>query len=200
MTLRIFASDRRWALRPAFLAVFVVCFTSACTTPMKTSPITEYSNALRALDQSPAPSPEANKAGIAAFEKFYASLTTGSVRDLTSKTYARELFFNDSLKTIRTASELEHYFLETAKNTERVTATVTDVAISGSNVYVRWEMEIEFKKFQRGEVHHSIGMTHLRFDEEGRIVLHQDYWDAASGFYEHVPILGSAIRWIKSMF
>jgi hypothetical protein len=41
-------------------------------------------------------------------------------------------------------------------------------------------------------------MTMLRFDGEGRVVLHQDFWDPAAGFYEHLPVLGGVLRWIKS--
>jgi hypothetical protein len=42
-------------------------------------------------------------------------------------------------------------------------------------------------------------MTHLKFNREGRIVLHQDYWDSTAGFFEYVPILGPVIRWIKML-
>ncbi|MDZ7644911.1 MAG: hypothetical protein U5K76_12275 [Woeseiaceae bacterium] len=29
---------------------------------------------------------------------------------------------------------------------------------------------------------------------DGRVALHQDFWDAAGGLYEHVPMLGGLIR------
>lgn len=41
-------------------------------------------------------------------------------------------------------------------------------------------------------------MTHLRFDREGKVVLHKDFWDAGGGFFEHLPVLGRAMRWVKS--
>jgi hypothetical protein len=41
-------------------------------------------------------------------------------------------------------------------------------------------------------------MTLLRFDKQGRVVLHQDFWDSSAGFYEHLPVLGGVMRWIKS--
>ena len=34
-------------------------------------------------------------------------------------------------------------------------------------------------------------------DGDGKIVLHRDYWDAASGLYEYLPVVGGLIRWIK---
>jgi hypothetical protein len=43
----------------------------------------------------------------------------------------------------------------------------------------------------------TIGMTHLRFDSEGKVVLHQDFWDSTRGIFEHVPVMGAGIRLVK---
>ena len=34
---------------------------------------------------------------------------------------------------------------------------------------------IRFKRFARGEETRSVGMTHVRFDSAGKVVLHQDF-------------------------
>jgi hypothetical protein len=34
-------------------------------------------------------------------------------------------------------------------------------------------------------------------DDEGRITLHRDYWDAAEELYEKLPLIGSLMRWLK---
>jgi hypothetical protein len=73
---------------------------------------------------------------------------------------------------------------------------VDDAAVSGRNVYVRWTMDVRFKGAE--EPVRTVGMTLLRFDAEGRAVLHQDFWDPAAGFYEHLPGVGGILRWIKS--
>lgn len=41
-------------------------------------------------------------------------------------------------------------------------------------------------------------MTHVRFDDQGKIVFHQDYWDAGSVVYERVPVVGWFVRKIKA--
>jgi hypothetical protein len=46
----------------------------------------------------------------------------------------------------------------------------------------------------------TVGVTHLRFDEAGRIILHQDFWDSAEGLYRHIPVLGSLIGVIRGRF
>ena len=45
----------------------------------------------------------------------------------------------------------------------------------------------------------AVGMSHVRFDKDGRIIFQQDYWDT-SIIYEKVPVMGWVIRWIKKQF
>jgi hypothetical protein len=55
-------------------------------------------------------------------------------------------------------------------------------------------MTFTFEVAGSERVSETIGMTQLRFDRDGRIRFHQDFWDSAQGFYQHVPVLGAAIR------
>jgi hypothetical protein len=35
------------------------------------------------------------------------------------------------------------------------------------------------------------------FNEEGRVTMHRDYWDAAEELYEKLPVVGALMRWLK---
>ena len=41
------------------------------------------------------------------------------------------------------------------------------------------------------------GVTHLRFDADGRVVLHRDYWDAAEELYEKLLLIGAPPSWLR---
>lgn len=41
------------------------------------------------------------------------------------------------------------------------------------------------------------GTSLIRFDDTGRVIAHHDFWDAASGLYEHMPILGRVLRSLR---
>ena len=58
-------------------------------------------------------------------------------------------------------------------------------------------MTLRFKNLQRGKDTTSIGMSHIRFNSEGQVVLHQDFWDSSAGLFEHMPALGWMIRAVK---
>jgi hypothetical protein len=58
-------------------------------------------------------------------------------------------------------------------------------------------MMIRIKRLRGGRATHSIGISHIVFDRDGRIALHQDFWEAASGLFEHIPLVGGLIRAIR---
>jgi hypothetical protein len=190
--------------RPFHVFGAILCLgLGACASSSKTptsQSVQEYLTLVDQLKSRPTVKPGSSEAeaGIARFTKFFADMTEESVRGLTRETYAPDAFFNDTLKTVRGADAIEHYFLETVKNAESVRATVQDVAVSDGNYYVRWTMDVRLAKFKRGQTLRSIGITHLRFDDAGRILIHQDYWDSTGGFFEHLPVLGGILRAIKS--
>lgn len=143
--------------------------------------------------------PRAPEAVVARFGAFFADFTAPEVERLLPETYTEDVWFDDTLKTIEGRESLLPYLLHSANNCDACTVQILDhsVSASGRELYVRWSMSITFKRFRKGRPQHSIGMTHLRIDEQGLICMHQDYWDATRGFFEVVPLLGWGIRKIK---
>lgn len=124
---------------------------------------------------------------------FKTTLTEENLRNL----YADELYFNDTLVTINNIDELVAYMQKTADNTISATVKITDVAQSESDYYLRWSMDIEFMARNKRVKSRSIGVTQLRFNNQGKIILHQDYWDSANAFYQHLPYIGSLVKKVK---
>lgn len=136
---------------------------------------------------------------VSGFEALYGDLTPENVSANVRKTYAEDAWFNDTIATEEGIEAIEKYLLKTAEGTESVQAKVNDVAVSGSDCYVRWTMVVRAKGLAGGEPVTTEGVSHLRFDREGRIVFHQDFWNPAAGIYEHLPLLGPAIRQVNRL-
>lgn len=136
------------------------------------------------------------EAAVGRFRDFYGNVTPETIRQKTAGLYAQDVWFNDTLKTLRGRAAVEAYFLKTMAHVDLLRAEVVDVARSGGNFYVRWTMDVRFKGAR--EPVRTIGVSLLRFDREGRVVLQQDFWDSASGFYAHLPVLDRLLPWIKS--
>ena len=82
----------------------------------------------------------------------------------------------------------------------QVEVQMLQTLISGSDIYLVWSMQSQFTPVRKTVVSDSIGITHLRFNERGQVIMHQDFWDTGQGFYQHVPVLGRVIRSINSRF
>jgi limonene-1,2-epoxide hydrolase len=149
---------------------------------------------------SVAPGSPEEKAGIERFKDFFADLSEERIRSKIRYVYAEDVYFNDTLKEIRGIDALEPYLLESAAAVESCTVDIGDVAVNNGNYYFRWTMDIRFRSIKKGKLTRSIGISHIRFNKEGKICLHQDYWDSTSGFFQHVPFVGYLIRKIKARF
>ena len=130
-----------------------------------------------------------------AFAAFFSSFEADRLERLLPATYADDVWFNDTLKTITGRAALAHYLAESAAAVEHCAVRIVDVTRNPEGEYlVRWQMTIRFKRFKKGHDTHSIGLSHLRFDADGRVVYHQDYWNAADGLFRHIPVLGWMIE------
>jgi steroid Delta-isomerase len=70
-------------------------------------------------------------------------------------------------------------------------------ALSSGDAFLIWEFSFRFKRFNKDQLQMVRGSSHLRFNRNGKIIFHRDYWDAAEELYEKIPILGALMRFIK---
>jgi hypothetical protein len=161
-----------------------------------------YRDALADLDArsvtAPAEGTPEEAGAIERFKSVFADFSPDAVAAHSRASYADSLYFNDTVKIHREIAPLVHYLKESAAAVKSCRVEFYDVTRSGEDFYFRWRMEIEFKAVKSGQTMSSIGMTHIRFDPNGKVVLHQDFWDPATGIYEHLPLVGNAIRKIKA--
>jgi hypothetical protein len=114
--------------------------------------------------------------------------------------YADDLYFSDTLLTSEDKDQVVRHLEGMRTATQQLKVQVLDKQQTGADAYLVWKMTATFVPVRKTVTSHSVGVTHLRFNEAGEIVLHQDFWDASAGFYEHIPALGSIIRSINGRF
>ena len=136
-----------------------------------------------------------------AVDRFQSLLADYTAPDFTSRlreVYAEDVFFNDTLKTLHGVDEVAKHFAATAAALESGTVEFVDLVAEDGDYYFRWVMTMRFKRLDDGAPKLSVGMTHVRFDGAGRVVLHQDFWDSTGGLFEHVTGLGWMLRRAKA--
>ena len=138
-----------------------------------------------------------SEAAMERFQAFMASLTPATVRERTSEVYAPDAYLNDNLNEVRGAEAIEAHFAKSLEGLSDISVAFHDTVRSGEDWYVRWTMSTTFQSLRGGATVVTSGMSHVRFDGEGRVLVHRDFWDSASGVFEHIPVLGGAIRTVK---
>lgn len=118
------------------------------------------------------------------------------ITDNTLKVYAADAFFDDTLTVHHGAATIEDYFLHTAQNMTSCEVSIDDVSRSGANYYVRWTMIFSAPALSGGSQIHSLGISQVRFDREGKVTFHHDFWDSGKNFYAHLPIASGVLGFI----
>ena len=160
----------------------------------------EYLDTVRRLQAQGAALEPGDETERRAIERFQGLLSDFNAPDFRSKireVYADDVFFNDTLKTLHGVDAVERHLVATADSIDSGTVEFVDLVAANGDYYFRWVMTVRFKKFDRGEDKRSVGMTHVRFDTEGKVQLHQDFWDSSGGLFEHTPVLGWMLRRAK---
>jgi limonene-1,2-epoxide hydrolase len=160
----------------------------------------EYLEIVHQLEAEGAPLVPDSEEERQAIERFQGVLSDFKAADFRTRiraVYAEDVFFNDTLKTVRGVEAVEEYLAASAEAIDLGTVEFLDLVSDNGNYYFRWVMTIRFKRWASRENTRSVGMTHIRFDSEGKVLLHQDFWDSAGGLFEHVPGLGWMLRRAK---
>lgn len=130
----------------------------------------------------------------------YSNMTVEKVHGLAGTIYTPGAYLNDSLKVVVGGEAIEAYLAAAVAAARQIHFDFADVAASleTPDYYLRWQMTLEKRGFNRGVPVRVPGVSHFRFDPRGRVLVQRDFWNTGSGFYEHLPVLGWAIRWVRS--
>lgn len=119
------------------------------------------------------------------------------VRENALKVYAADAYLDDTLVVHHGAAEIEAYFVKTSETVTSYKLTIDDIARSNDDYYVRWTMIFSAPALSGGKPVHSIGVSQVRFNREGKVEFHQDFWDSGKNFYAHLPVVGGAVGYIR---
>lgn len=141
---------------------------------------------------------ELEKGAIARFKEFYRVFSAEVIRKGLRGLYADGAYFRDGFKEVVGIEAMEAYFQKSAEGIESCTFDIQGVAVDDGNYYFRWVMHLRMKRSPDDPIQ-TVGMSHVRYDAEGKVIFHQDYWDTGA-VYEKIPVMGAVIRWIKKKF
>ena len=131
--------------------------------------------------------------------KFFNLANFSNMKSLCEEFYHPNLIFEDPLGTINGRDEMIKYYLNLYKNVIDIRFEFKDSTTSKNTHMLSWVMYLKSKSLKSGKEIKLEGVSHLKFDPQtGLAIYHRDYFDMGAFIYEHIPIVGSLIHYIKS--
>ncbi|MES2661005.1 MAG: nuclear transport factor 2 family protein [Verrucomicrobiota bacterium] len=177
----------------------VTLFLVSCAAPNHSDEeVSSYRKALEKVAPSGLqPDGPGEAAALQRFKSFLQGIgDMNFVRENTLKTYAADAYLDDTLVVHHGAADIQAYFTKTSETMTSYQVTIDDVARSGNDYYVRWTMVFAAPALSGGKPVHSVGISQVRFNREGKVEFHRDFWDSGKNFYAHLPVVGGAVGFV----
>lgn len=111
--------------------------------------------------------------------------------------YSPQARFKDPFNEVQGLDAIQGVFLHMYASLEKPHFVITEQVVDGHQAFLTWQFKFKFKRFDTSTEQVVLGTTHLVLDDQMRITLHRDYWDAAEELYEKMPWVGGLMRWLK---
>ncbi|WDE08368.1 nuclear transport factor 2 family protein [Thalassomonas viridans] len=126
----------------------------------------------------------------------YQSLDADNL-ELLAELYHQDIIFRDPMHTITGIDALSAYFEALYQNIFYCHFRITQVLKNGEQAAVYWQMEYAHKRLNKGRKITVEGHS-LLMGKEDKVICHRDYLDLGQMVYEHIPVLGRIILWLKA--
>ncbi|MHC8328880.1 nuclear transport factor 2 family protein [Pseudomonas sp. LB3P93] len=129
------------------------------------------------------------------FARQFAQLDKDNLQRL-GELYTEDVRFTDPLHEVQGLGQLRNYFAELYANVSELRFDFHGFDQTGEGEgYLRWVMSYRHPRLSGGQLIRVDGCSHLRWRD--KVYCHRDYFDAGALLYEHLPVLGRAIAWLK---
>lgn len=119
------------------------------------------------------------------YRLFLETLTPASLAELPDQV-TEDVHFKDPFNDVRGADAMGRIFTHMFETLGPVQFTVRHSVATGDTCMMEWR----FESTLGGKPLNFDGMSLVLFSADGRVAEHIDHWDAASGFYERLPVIG----------
>jgi steroid delta-isomerase len=124
--------------------------------------------------------------------QWFQTLTPASLERV-GDIYASDIVFIDPFNHLTGLPSVRAVYQHMFDTLESPRFVVTTTVSNEHQAFMTWDFLFKC----RGQAQKISGCTQFELNDQGLIVLHRDYWDAAQQVYEKVPVLGAILRMIR---
>lgn len=133
---------------------------------------------------------------LSEFRAFYTQLQSSSLSQL-SAVYSDDVKFIDPVAEHNGLDALHRYFDRLLENCGDCRFTIHRCLLQEKRGVVTWTMRFSHPKLNKGSVICVDGCSEITLNTEQKICLQRDYYDLGAMLYQHLPLVGPVINWLK---
>ena len=130
---------------------------------------------------------------VRAYVAWFEQLRPDSLVEL-DRYFAPDIHFQDPFNDVSGRDAVRRIFEHMFATTGDPGFSVDSWMCEDDQASIRWRFRCDLQ----GLAISFPGMSFVRFDDQGRVTEHIDYWDPARGIYEQVPLLGRFMRYLRT--
>ena len=147
------------------------------------------------MDTQPVSSQPKLTFNIERFKQLYKTFDTETPAQL-PKLYHPAIIFKDPIHELKGLAALTDYFASFCKQDNQYRFEFTNEVISHDQAFFQWQMHYAHPSLGNGKSLLFNGGTLIKFNAQ--IIYHEDFYDMGAMIYQHVPLLGWAVRKINA--
>ena len=128
--------------------------------------------------------------------RFFESITPESVSRF-PEFYAENAWFKDPFNEVLGVDAIQRIFAHMFRQVDEPRFVVSERVADTQGVVLIWTFHYRSRGASNAEEYIIRGVSHLKFDADGRVVFHRDYWDTGEELYMKIPLLGALMRFLR---
>ena len=128
--------------------------------------------------------------------RFYRELSPESVARFPDF-YSANAWFKDPFNEVHGIASIQRIFSHMFKQVAEPRFVVIEKVVDANGAMLVWEFCFRVKRWGKGETQIMRGVSHLKFDADGKINFHRDYWDTGEELYMKLPAIGILMRGLR---
>ncbi len=130
--------------------------------------------------------------------EFFEQLTPSSVARF-PEFYGADAWFKDPFNEVQGVAAIQRIFSHMFTQVGAPRFIVTGKVADADGALLIWEFRCQIRVWGRERPQVIRGVSHLKFDNQGRVNYHRDYWDAAEELYMKLPLVGTLMRGLRRL-
>lgn len=132
---------------------------------------------------------------LTSYIRLFETMTPQSMETL-NEYFASDAVFEDPFNAVQGIAAIQRIFGHMYEVCEHPEFAVLSSALSNDIAWLYWNFTFTYKRRPMK----ITGASMVRFNENGLVSMHTDYWDAASQLYEKLPLIGWLVKGLHRLF